>query len=120
MKRLFLLLVICSVFANCEYEEPPETVWHSYEFIVSGDCPYITIDNHDYYGLQYGVNYEETGREMSGGDLPWGYNIMSFTVEKKTTDATTVNAELWVDGVLVASGTTSDPGGHIIIEYEVE
>jgi len=110
---IIFLLAICTIFA-CDYSD-----YHEYtvKYIVSGDCPAVTVvhGNIDivYSGLAAGKSY-------TCSEYPDRPKTCTLDVYKLSGDATTVTATIYVDGVQVATQTTTAAYGHIRVEYTLQ
>ena len=115
MKKLLILLISMCILYGCEYEEVTPLDLHTYNLTITGDCQVISINLELYYGLQYGIEYEDASSIFGDTVDNWFY-----VIKKETADASIVSAVLTVDGVEVYNDTTTAPYGQLIIEYEVQ
>lgn len=123
MKKLFILVVsICAVmFLWCYQDE--DFTGYTVKMVVTGNCPIVQIktnrtgDYVDYYSLDESIDYESENRDGIRDGSAVTYFI---DVYKLTGDATTSTATIYVDGVQVATQTTTAAYGHIRVEYTLQ
>lgn len=124
MKKLlfsFLTIFICfSCDIDDKYPGPYIEKTFNIVFTVSGDSPFISINNTIHHGLfsdiDYIINEQIT---IYDNKLEISPIELSYIIQKHTDDSTYVLATLEINDILVASNSISSPYGYIEILYAI-
>ncbi len=114
------LLFAVSLLAGCFQDD--EWTGYAVKLEVTGNCPIVRIDTNrteDYF-YYYDLGTEDYVSDNRDGIVEGRSRTYYIDVYKHTADATTVTATIYVDGVQVATQTTTAAYGHIRVEYTLQ
>jgi hypothetical protein len=120
-KSICIVMLIAGIlFVGCHVDD--DYTGFDVKLEVIGTCPIVSIktsripDYIDYYDLLTSSYVSE----VMGGLVVGKSRTYYIDVYKQTGDATTVTATIYVDGVQVATQTTTAAYGHIRVEYTLQ
>lgn len=118
MKKLIVLL-IPFIFLACEIDEVSnDLITENYTITVSGNCPFVSIDDEIYHGLYSGIDYVKTGQWSGSVDSKFNNTqTISLNVQKHTDDATAITATFEVEDVTIDTQASADPYGFISVSH---
>lgn len=114
-KILFIVsLFLLACDATTPLDEAPKLTTYGCRLTVTGDCPFISVDDKIYHGLYSSNDYlKDYNISVIENDV---YKII-HRIEKHTNDTTTITATLEIDGAEVDTQTTSNQYGFISVSY---
>ena len=112
MKKVFLSLIFISFLACEDIENIQSSSIYNIEFMISGTCSHIQINNFDYTELNQKA-YHKKFQITSQDESPVCINE---TISKETNDNSTVIVILFINNKAIDQKVSSDP--YEIINFE--
>lgn len=115
--QMFICFICCMLAFGCYQDESIGEYPHTAQFIVSGDCPVVTVKTNTieeiFYELDNGNDFIQDARCKDDG-------VLHLSVIKHTDDDSMIEAFLYVDGILVSHDSSPAPYAEITLQYDIE